>query len=533
MYRVVICTLAVLSAAAVCCHADRPMQVNVIPRPTAIEVRGDGFELTADTVILVDEQARDVAEYLAQMLKPATGYTLGIRNLSGDPIQHPVIHLRLEADAEALGDEGYRLQATATKIDITANTPAGLFYGCQTLRQLLPTEIDSQEAVEGVAWAVPGVKIEDAPRFVWRGMHLDVCRHFFDKETVKQYLDRMARYKLNTFHWHLTEDQGWRIEIKQYPLLTEVGAWRTGEDGDRYGGFYTQDDIREVVAYAESLFITVVPEIEMPGHSVAALATYPELSCTGGPFEVETKWGVFKDVYCVGNDKTFEFIQNVLTEVVALFPGEYIHVGGDECPKDRWVECPKCQARIKAEGLKDEHELQSYLIKRIDTFLTSSGKKLIGWDEILEGGLAPGAAVMSWRGVKGGIEAAKLKRYAVMSPHSHLYFDFKQSKDPDELGALYKHNPTPLQRVYSYEPLPDELTEDETKYILGAQANVWTEPIETPEQIQYMTLPRMLGLAEVVWSAKDQRDWNNFESRIIGEYARFDRMCLTYRDHRR
>ncbi len=515
------------------CLADEPVQMNVIPRPTSAQATGQGYEITAGTAIVAAQDARAVGDYLSRMLAPATGYGLPVRTDADAPAAAGAIRLMLDASAETLGDEGYTLTAGAAGIDITAGTPAGLFYGCQTLRQLLPAQIEASETVTDVAWVVPGVAIEDVPRFPWRGMHLDTCRHFFDKQFVKQYIDLMARYKFNTFHWHLTEDQGWRIEIKKYPKLTEVGAWRTQEDGTRYGGFYTQDDIREVVAYAQSRFVTVVPEIEMPGHAQAALAAYPELSCTGGPFEVSNQWGIRKDVFCAGNEQTYRFLEDVLTEVIPLFPGEYLHIGGDESPKDRWEVCDKCQAKIAAEGLADEHELQSYLVRHFDRFLAERGKKLVGWDEILEGGLAPGATVMSWRGVKGGVAAAKLGRDVVMTPHTHLYFDFKQSRDPDELGAFYEHNPNTLERVYGYEPVPDELTQDESQYILGAQGNVWTEPIETPAQVQYMVLPRMVGLAEVVWSDKAGRDWEDFQRRLIGEYDRYDLLGVTYRDHRK
>jgi hexosaminidase len=532
MSRIVTLVLALIAVAAGPLPAGTAQEIGVIPQPQRIEARDGGFELTADTAIVADEPAREVGMYLSGMLTAATGYGLPVRAPGDGVPASGVIRLGLDPLADALGDEGYTLVVTDEGIDLRAKTPAGLFYACQTLRQLLPAEIDSDHVVEGVKWSVPGVLIEDKPRFGWRGMHLDVGRHFFDKAFVKHYIDLMARYKLNTFHWHLTEDQGWRIEIKRYPRLTEVGAWRTGEDGERYGGYYTQDDIREVVAYAKSRFVTVVPEIEMPGHSVAALAAYPQLSCTGGPFEVSTRWGVHKDVYCAGNEQTFEFLQGVLTEVMALFPGEYVHIGGDEVPKDRWEACEKCQARIKAEGLKDEQELQSYFIRRIDTFLTEHGKKLIGWDEILEGGLAPGAAVMSWRGETGGVAAAKMGRDVVMSPSSHLYFDFKQSDDPEELGASWGGHPITLKRVYDYEPIPAALSKEQAVHILGAQGNVWTEPIETPAQVEYMVLPRMLGLSEVVWTAKDRRGWDGFERRVIGEYGRFDLMGLTYRDHR-
>lgn len=505
----------------------------MIPQPQRIEDRDGRFVLTSDSLIIADGPAGEVGEYLAELLRPATGFPWPVKANTGDPVIGDLIWLRLDPQVQGLGAEGYTLEVTERGIDLRANTPAGLFYACQTLRQMLPDEIDSDQVVQGVPWIVPGVMIEDSPRFCWRGMHLDVCRHYFDKAFIKRYLDLMARYKLNTFHWHLTEDQAWRIEIKKYPRLTEIGAWRTGEDGERYGGYYTQDDIREIVAYAQSRFITIIPEIEMPGHSVAALAAYPELSCTGGPFEVSAKWGVHKDVYCAGNEQTFEFLQDVLAEVMPLFPGGHFHIGGDECPKDRWKVCDKCQARIKAEGLKDEHELQSYFIKRFDRFLANNGKKLFGWDEILEGGLAPGAAVMSWRSEEGGVEAAKMGRDVVMTPASHVYFDFKQSDDAEELGATWGGYSIPLELVYAYEPIPAKLSDEEALHVLGAQGSVWTEEIETTSQLEYMVLPRMLGLSEIVWTAKEHRNWEDFERRVVAEYGRLDLMGMTYRDHRK
>ncbi len=329
-------------------------------------------------------------------------------------------------------------------------------------------EVENQKVIEGLSLSVPACIIEDEPRFVYRGMHLDVGRHMFPVATIKRYIDMLALHKMNTFHWHLTEDQGWRIEIKKYPKLTEIGAFRNETvvghagrpplvfDGKRYGGFYTQDEVRDVVAYAKSKFITVIPEIEMPGHAMAALASYPELSCTGGPFEVNTKWGVMDDVFCAGKEETFTFLQDVLTEVIDLFPGTYIHVGGDECPKARWEKCPLCQKRIKDEGLKDEHELQSYFIQRIEKFLSSKGRKLIGWDEILEGGLAPEATVMSWRGTKGGIAAAKQKHDVIMTPSSHVYLDYYQCEPAGQPLAIGGY--LPLEKVYSFNPMPEELT---------------------------------------------------------------------------
>lgn len=349
----------------------------------------------------------------------------------------------------------------------------------------------------------------------------------------------MAMYKLNTFHWHLTEDQGWRLEINQYPKLAEISSWRDETvvghasrskvyDGIGYGGFYTQKQVKEIVQYATDRFITVVPEIEMPGHSTAVLAAYPELGCTGGPYNVVTTWGVHKDVFCAGKEETFKFLQNVLDEVCELFPSKYIHIGGDECPKDRWKECPDCQKRIKDNGLKDEHELQSYFIKRIEKYLNSKGRQIIGWDEILEGGLAPGASVMSWRGIKGGIEAAKQKHNVVMTPGSHMYFDHYQSKITDK-EPLAIGGYLPLDVVYSYEPIPEELSADEQKYIMGAQANVWTEYIATTKYAEYMLFPRVCALAEVVWTPKEKKDFTDFSKRMDTEYLRLYRYGINYR----
>jgi hexosaminidase len=371
-------------------------------------------------------------------------------------------------------------------------------------------------------------------------MHLDVCRHFFPVEFVKKMIDMLAVYKMNTFHWHLTDDQGWRIEIKKYPKLTEIGAWRDETmvghytendqkfDGTRYGGFYTQEQIKDVVAYAGKRFITVVPEIEMPGHAVAALSAYPEFSCNGGPFKVYTKWGVSDDVYCAGKEETFKFLEDILEEVVALFPGQYIHIGGDECPKTRWKVCPTCQKRMKDEGLKNELELQSYFVKRIERFVASKGKKLIGWDEILEGGLPERATVMSWRGYEGGLEAARSGHDVVMTPGSHCYFDSYQSKDqtkePLAIGGFL-----PLKKVYSFNPIPAELTPQEAKHILGAQANLWTEYITSEKQAEYMIFPRICAMAEILWSPKIKQDYRQFLTRLDGHLKRLQKDNINYR----
>jgi hexosaminidase len=358
-------------------------------------------------------------------------------------------------------------------------------------------------------------------------------------EFVKKYIDLLAIHKMNRFHWHLTEDQGWRIEIMKYPKLAEISAWRDESlighasekprqfDGKPHGGFYTQDEIREVVAYAAERYITVVPEIEMPGHSQAALAAYPELSCTGGPFKVQTMWGIHEDVYCAGNEKTFEFLENVLAEVLELFPGEYIHVGGDECPKDRWEKCPKCQSRIKSEGLEDENELQSYFIKRMEKFLNAHDRRLIGWDEILEGGLAPNATVMSWRGEEGGIKAAKAGHDVVMAPTSHTYFDYYQAdpeNEPLAIGGML-----PIETVYSYDPVPAELNEEQITHILGVQAQVWTEYIPTPEKAEYMAYPRACALAEIAWTPADQKDYERFSRSLARHLKRLDMLDVNYR----
>ncbi len=414
-----------------------------------------------------------------------------------------------------LAPEGYELIVNPDRVIIRAPQPAGLFYGTQTLRQLLPGPI-------------PCLRIEDKPRFSWRGAMLDVARHFFPKEFVKRYIDLLAFHKLNVLHLHLTDDQGWRIEIKKHPKLTQIGAWReeTNGDGKRYGGYYTQDDLREIVAYAAARHITVVPEIEMPGHALAALAAYPELSCTGGPFKVRTRWGIEQDVYCAGNEKTFEFLQEVLDEVLAIFPSQFIHIGGDECPKARWKKCPKCQARIKAEGLKNEHELQSYFIRRMEKYLSSKGRRLIGWSEIREGGLPKNAALMDWIG--GAVEGASDGHDVVMSPTSHCYFDYYQSQDtanePKAIGGYI-----PLSKVYAFEPVPAKLAPSFHQHILGAQANLWTEYISTPQQAEYMTFPRLCALAEVVWSPADTRNWDDFSARLKTHLKRLDALGVNYR----
>ena len=429
-------------------------------------------------------------------------------------------------EKSGIAPEGYRLDIDKSGIKAVASTFNGLFYAAQSLTQLMPAEERRMESI-----TVDAVKIQDAPRFPWRGLHLDVCRHFMPKQFVLRYIDYMAMHKFNTFHFHLTEDQGWRIEIKKYPKLTEIGSKRKETligrnfgpdakfDGKPHGGFYTQEDIKEIVDYAAKRYITVVPEIEMPGHALAALASYPELGCTGGPYETATKWGVFNDIMCAGKESTFEFLQGVLDEVIELFPSKLIHIGGDEAPKHNWKECPLCQERIKKEGLKDEHELQSWFITRIEKYLNSKGRNIIGWDEILEGGLAPNAAVMSWRGEAGGIEAAKSGHYVVMSPGSHCYLDHYQAdpaSQPLAIGGF-----TSLAKIYSYEPVPATLNADEAKYIMGAQGNVWTEYMPNSAHVEYMVYPRAAALSEVVWSPKESRNYDSFKERMKSMILRY------------
>lgn len=500
--------------------------VAIIPQPEKMTVYDGSFEINAKTVIVANPDLPE-AKYLQDYVKKNYGLDLKISDKNRN--KNVILLDFYWKKTENLSEEHYALNIDKNGISIKSPTNKGIFYGIQSLIQLLP--------LEGKNLKVPHLSVSDTPKYKWRGMHLDVCRHFFDKQQVKQYIDYLARYKFNTFHWHLTEDQGWRIEIKKYPKLTQIGAYRNGTmvgkysdqkyNDIRYGGFYTQEDIKEVVEYAKQRHITIVPEIEMPGHAVAALASYPELSCTGGPFEVERGWGVFDDVFCP-KEETFEFLENVLDEVIALFPGEYIHIGGDESPKTRWKECVHCQSVIQRENLKDEHELQSYFITRMEKFVNSKGRKIIGWDEILEGGLAPNAAVMSWRGTEGGIAAAKQQHYVVMAPGSHCYFDHYQLKPQENEPLAFPNSYTPLSKVYSFNPTPESLDEQEKQYILGAQANLWTEYITSFSQLQYMLFPRMLALSEVLWGTATTEKYKDFENRVVQHTKKFDKENINY-----
>lgn len=522
MTRGVGLALCVIAAA----HATA-QSLPIIPRPAVVRHLNGTFLLGRSAVIYAGPEARPVAKWFAEQLRSEFGI---IADVTDQPPRGRALRFLLDP---SLPEEGYRLRIEPRGVTIRGH-PAGLFYGAQSVLQLAA-------ARSGTTFILPAAEIQDQPRFPYRGLHLDTSRHMFPVDFLKRYLDWMARYKLNTFHWHLTDDQGWRIEIKQYPRLTEIGSMRketlvghspqsTTYDGQPYGGFYTQEQIRDVVAYARDRFITVIPEIEMPGHSLAALAAYPELACTPGPFETATTWGVFKDIYCP-KENTFQFLENVLTEVMTLFPSTYIHIGGDEVQKDRWQESPDAQAVIRREGLKDEGELQSYFIRRIETFLNSQGRRMIGWDEILEGGLAPGATVMSWRGEEGGIAAAKQGHDVIMTPDKYLYFDHYQgdrAKEPLAIGGS-----VPLDKVYSYNPTPAALNAEERKHILGAQANVWTEYIADAHQVEYMLFPRLFALAEVTWSTQEARQsarsYRDFLNRVAPQLAWLKQQSVNYR----
>ena len=513
--------LTFLAGACLAACAPSDPQIAIVPYPNQLEP-GCGAFPVKDSPVVCDSRAdertqRAVAEFAAQLAR-----TSGGRNPVTVADKLPGSGIRFAVD-ETLPEEGYKLDITKSGVEVRASHFPGFFYAVQSLKQLLPAAVYGTEPAPGEDWRLPGLAITDAPRFGYRGMHLDVARHFFSVDEVKRYLDVMAVHKLNTFHWHLTDDQGWRIEIKRYPKLTSVGSIRNktiirkerdNYDHTPYGGYYTQDEIRDIVAYAADRAITVIPEVDLPGHMLAALTAYPELGCTGGPYEVWGRWGVAEDVLCPGQEKTFEFLENVLDEVIGLFPSELIHIGGDECPKVRWEKCPRCQARIRQLGLKDkdgytaEHYLQGYVTDRIGKFLAARGRRIIGWDEILEGQAPADAIVMSWRGSAGGIKAAKLGHDVIMTPNSHLYFDYYQSPDADAepfgIGGCVT-----LDKVYSFDPMAD-LAPAEQRHILGVQANIWTEYIATDEHLEYMLLPRLAALSEVQWCQPGVKDWKRF-----------------------
>ncbi|SHG21216.1 hexosaminidase [Salegentibacter echinorum] len=508
-------------------EADYP----IIPLPKKMETANGRFLIDGETKIYAGDKLEQEADLLAEMLSTASGKSIS-QKAKEDKKAHGIF-LNLD---EKLEEEGYTLNVTYDKIEITGKNAKGVFYGIQSLRMLMPPQTETEAVSE---LSIPAVSIEDAPRYVYRGMHLDVGRHMFPVDFIKKYIDLLALHKMNRFHWHLTEDQGWRIEIKKYPKLTEIGSVRKETmvkknfdpykgDGEEYGGFYTQEEVKEVVAYAQENHIVIIPEIEMPGHARAALAAYPELGNDTGPYEVATTWGVFDQIYAP-KEETFEFLENVLLEVMELFPSEYIHIGGDEAPKTEWENSAQAQKVIKREGLENEHELQSYFIQRMEKFLNKHGRQIIGWDEILEGGLAPNATVMSWRGSQGGIDAAKQGHDVVMTPNTHLYFDYYQSKDEGEpfgIGGFI-----PVEKVYSLNPTPKELSKEEAKHILGAQGNIWTEYMKTTDHVEYMALPRMSALAEVSWTPQDKKDWEDFKSRLEVLAKRYDALGYNYATH--
>jgi hexosaminidase len=509
----------------------------IIPKPENLMMGKGRFLISSNTKIICDTSLRQEALFLSELLGDALGTKLLVD--SGAATKN---NITLQLDPTIENPEGYTLTITYDKVVISGKGTAGVFYGIQSLRQLLPASIEKPDH-ELKELTLPAVVISDSPRFAYRGMHLDVGRHFFGVASVKKYLDLIAMHKMNTFHWHLTEDQGWRIEIKKYPKLTEIGGFRKGTaiglagtrnapytyDTIPYGGFYTQEEIKEVVAYADERHITVIPEIELPGHSLAALAAYPQFGNKKDSYEVAKRWGIFTEVYAP-TEETFEFLEDVLTEVMELFPSKFIHIGGDEVLKKDWEESAYAQEVIKREGLMDEHELQSYFVQRIEKFLNKNDRDMIGWDEILEGGLAPNATVMSWRGIEGGIAAAKQHHNVIMTPGTHCYFDYYQAPEDqridEPISGSTRH--TTVEKVYEYEPIPEGLSPEEASYILGAQGNVWTEYMPTWERVEYKVLPRMTALSEVVWSKKEARSWDDFHNRLQHMVKRYDVLGYNY-----
>ena len=517
------------------CAKPQPQAFQVIPMPAQVTVN-EGYFPVAGALIACDENMDELSQKavarFAEALKTVTGKACDGKG-KGE------IHFSVNPNLAA---EQYSIEVREDGVDVEASALNGFVYACETLKQMLPPAIYGDKA-QKADWVLPCASILDQPRFAYRGMHLDPCRHFFSIEETKKYLDVMTAYKLNRFHWHLTEDQGWRMEVKKYPKLTEIGAWRDftvikkdwdSNDGVRHGGFYTQEEMKEIVAYAAARGITVIPEIDLPGHMIAALASYPELGCTGGPYSVWTRWGVSEQILCAGNEQVYTFLEDVFTELMDIFPSEYIHIGGDECfPRDKalpWDSCPKCAALMKKLGIKKgpdaKHYLQNYVTARVQKFLNDNGRKIIGWDEILEGDLAEGATVMSWRGTKGGIKAAAKGFDVVMTPTDYAYFDYYQSKERDKepfaIGGYL-----PLEKVYGYEPF-DGMVAGSEDHILGVQANMWTEYIATPEHLEYMLMPRMCAMSEVQWCAADAKDYERFTASLEHTLGMMDAMGVNY-----
>ena len=530
-----------LALACASCTAEKEANYQVIPLPQEVSLTQENpFKLNENVLIAYPENnalLQRNAEFLSEYIQQATNYAPKTKAIvAGEQVKNAIV---LELDPGIANKEGYVLTTTPEGISINGQTENGVFYGIQTLRKSIPAE------TKGATILIPAGEIKDEPRFSYRGMHLDVGRHFFPKEFMKKYIDLLTLHNMNTFHWHLTDDQGWRIEIKKYPKLTEIGSQRSRTvigrntqeyDNTPYGGFFTQEEAKEIVKYAQERYITVIPEVDLPGHMLAALAAYPEMGCTGGPYEVCPRWGIFEDVLCIGNDQTMQFLEDVMSEIIEIFPSKYVHIGGDEAPRTRWEKCPKCQARIKAEGLKAdknhtaEDRLQSYCMTRIEEFLNSKGHQIIGWDEILEGDVAPNATVMSWRGMEGGIKAAQLGHDVIMTPTSFCYFDYYQTADTkDEPLGIGGY--VPIEKVYSLEPVPAVLTEEQSKHILGAQANLWTEYIHSSEHVEYMVLPRMAALAEVQWTQPEKKDFKDFTKRLARLMKFYQRDGFNYAKH--
>ena len=525
-------------------------EISIIPQPVSVEKRSGQFQVSASTGIVTGDNSADVQKVIAfftEAIRKSTGYPLPIQTSKNDLASVISFSLNKTTDA-VLGKEGYVIDVSPATVSIQANSAAGLFYGAQTMLQLLPKEIDNKAVIQNVNWSIPAVRITDFPRFGWRGMMFDVSRHFFTKQQVKEFIDEMVKYKLNLLHLHLTDDEGWRLEIKALPKLTEVGAWsvrKTGSFGTfdapaadearDYGGFFTHEDIKELVQYAKDRFVNILPEVDIPGHSLAAIVSYPELSCTPGVEKYRVRSGekimdwhsggftaLIDNTLCPANEKVYTFLDKVFTEIAQLFPFEYIHMGGDECAKNFWEKSPQIKALMKREKLKDMHEVQSYFVKRVEKIIQSKGKKMIGWDEILEGGLAPNAAVMSWRGMKGGIEAAKMGHEVVMSPTTFAYLDYMQgdaSVEPPVYATLR------LKTAYTFEPVPEGV---DPKFIKGGQGNLWTEQVYNTRHLQYMVWPRGLALAESLWSPKEKKNWEDFSKRVEANFERMDTRQIKY-----
>ncbi len=510
-------------------------RITLFPQPQQLEQKPGAFTLNRHTRVFAADGA--LGDMLADYLRPATGFGLPAHPLDDDILADAKNAILLAPADDDMTAEAYALDVAPERIVIRASQRNGFLHAMQTLRQLLPRQILADGPQADVGWSIPSLRISDAPAFGWRGLHLDVGRHLFPVDFIKKFIDAMAFYKFNIFHWHLTEDQGWRLEIKKHPRLTEIGSQRAETpipanpkqgDGQPYGGFYTQDEAREIVAYAAARGITVMPEIELPGHSLAALTAYPELGCRGSGYEVRASWGIDANIYCAGNDKVFTFLQDVFEEALEIFPSEYIHIGGDEAPKDRWRACPKCQARIKAEGLADEDELQSWFIRQIESWLNEKGRRLVGWDEILEGGLAPNATVMSWRGSDGGIAAANAGHDVIMTPTTYCYLDYYQHEDWTREPPAIPRTLT-LEQAWQFVVVPDQIAEERKHHILGGQGNIWTEYIPSTNQVEYMAFPRAIAIADILWNHPVDRKYDDLAARLKAHLPCLDTLGANYR----